>query len=455
MLPLKLMRDIIEKIYEAETRYDCSMRDMSKMMHTKYGLSQKYFLAQALKLHELHGPELINDDHHLTLRRAANKLLNIHKIKEKDEKETRNYTNRELGYVVVSVGALHPLFRGPFPPVPKSKRLTRLVALAVRDNHPRNQLLRKYDIPPQSFKRHRRLYEAWLAEKPGRGHKHSARRHNQALQYFDKIKGRGRPPFLDETTEQFVAEYIAGWAKVTVNPYDKRRLSQVLARVAVAMGTSTNASGSRSHVRGFKQRAKVLAKDGTMKPLKEQKATNISAKRCEALDPKKFIEMFKKASALFKQHMLEGRCDNVTGHPSAEQVLNTDEWHPDHGHYNSCFSGPDTDRLMRKVDGERMKYATNRQSQLGLSCSSDLARRQVPQLRRRHRRCYGRAGARAVRRRGAGLRRRHRARAPDRGAADRALPTLLRHHGVWRHGFPVVPAPGQAAGLAPRQEQLG
>lgn len=58
---------------------------------------------------------------------------------------------------------------------PKSKRLTRLVALAVRDNHPRNQLLRKYDIPPQSFKRHRRLYEAWLAEKPGRGHKHSAR----------------------------------------------------------------------------------------------------------------------------------------------------------------------------------------------------------------------------------------------------------------------------------------
>ena len=69
MLPLKLMRDIIEKIYEAPTRYDCSMRDMAKMMHTKYALSAKYLLAQAQKLQEV-SPNLINDEHHLTLRAA-------------------------------------------------------------------------------------------------------------------------------------------------------------------------------------------------------------------------------------------------------------------------------------------------------------------------------------------------------------------------------------------------
>ena len=100
----------------------------------------------------------------------------------------------------------------------------------------------------------------------------------------------------------------------------------------------------------------VMDKDNQPAKMRVLKASNLSSQRAQAATPEKMAAQFTKLKGLYTKHEKQGRCENENGHPSADQLFNTDEGHPGHAAYNAVGAGPDMGRVFRIVDGERVEY---------------------------------------------------------------------------------------------------
>jgi hypothetical protein len=302
----------IEAVYMADV-LGSDERSMANKLHTNAGISAKYLLAQARSL----PPGLNNSADELSLRRAVYEKVGLIGV----DAEDRVYTNIELGRAVLSV---------------------------LSGQARQVDMCRRYAIGVTSLKRWRKAFVAH------HGHLHItdiSATLEETRPFWAAIPQRGRPTLLDANTESLAAEYIAGRGALG-DGYDTQGAGQLLKRLAVATG-NPSAKGSRGHVRGFLRRATVVCDDGSTRRLKDVKASNLSTQRAAAITPEKIASQFTKAAELFEEHRRVGR---YCGLPAADQMLNTDEGHTGHGKYKRQLAHPDTDRLFRVVDGERVEF---------------------------------------------------------------------------------------------------
>ena len=128
-----------------------------------------------------------------------------------------------------------------------------LPARAVDKKATKPELLKEYNIPPTSLKRHKK---AWLQFRAENGKNVNPRR------YFLDIKKTGAEPRLSKDEEGLVAAYLKALAEVTAAK-DKGRTLALLSRVAKAVGCK-NVKGSHTWFKAFLSRSEVMNNDGTV-----------------------------------------------------------------------------------------------------------------------------------------------------------------------------------------------
>ena len=331
----KNRRDALELVYMAE-QLGSDRRTVATRCHTKAGIGAKFLLEKVSKLPE----GLTNDANSASLRRACNRAVGLDKVTAVGEKDHRCYTNHELCTAVLTVAAG---FRK------------------------RRDVLYEYMLPPTTYKRYVRGYGEWLEKLDKSCKQHKLLKWGKgslpkdlpgvvklAMEYFGRIQPRGRPAFLDDQTESFLGEYICGAASMGIGK-DRKQQRALLRDVCQAAG-HPEAKGSRGALDAFLDRTLVLDSEGKPEKIKIVKASNLSGTRATAATPEKMGAQFLKMAALFVEHQEQGRCENDSGLPSADQMVNTDEGHPGHGVYNAVGAAPYCTRVWRIVDGEKVEY---------------------------------------------------------------------------------------------------